>query len=104
MHSIPFALCLALASMLAFASDSRAQTITLPPNGDNQRSEVTQYIGSIANIHVRYNSPDVTARAARIAGAKSGAKWCRMASRIWVLAWAQRRRGAPEPMRTRSSH
>ena len=37
-----------------------AQYVTLPPNGDNQRSEVTQYLGAIAHIHVQYNSPDVT--------------------------------------------
>ncbi len=37
-----------------------AQNITVPPPGDNQRSEVTQYLGAIANIHVVYNSPNVT--------------------------------------------
>jgi len=49
-----------LPSLTGLAPSASAQTITLPPSGDNQRSEVTQYIGSIANIHVRYHSPDVT--------------------------------------------
>jgi tetratricopeptide (TPR) repeat protein len=37
-----------------------AQSISLPPSGDNQKSIVTQYIGSLANVSVKYNSPDVT--------------------------------------------
>jgi hypothetical protein len=36
-----------------------AQSITLPPSGDNQKSSVTQYIG-LASITIVYNSPDVT--------------------------------------------
>ncbi|MBI1192385.1 MAG: DUF2911 domain-containing protein [Bacteroidetes bacterium] len=67
MKKVPFApqllaLCATalLAGLTGFAPSANAQTITLPPNGDNQRSEVTQYIGAIANIHVRYNSPNVT--------------------------------------------
>lgn len=38
-----------------------SQGITLPPSGDNQKSVVTQYIGSIAHVTITYNSPDVTA-------------------------------------------
>ena len=38
-----------------------SQGITLPPSGDNQKSVVTQYIGSIAHVTIAYNSPDVTA-------------------------------------------
>lgn len=37
-----------------------AQSISLPPSGDNQKSIVTQYMGSLANVSVKYNSPDVT--------------------------------------------
>ncbi len=37
-----------------------AQSITLPPNGDNQRTETTQYLGAIAHVSVKYSSPDVT--------------------------------------------
>ena len=37
-----------------------AQGITMPPSGDNQKSVVTQYIGSLAHVTITYNSPDVT--------------------------------------------
>ncbi|MDH3650175.1 MAG: DUF2911 domain-containing protein [Saprospiraceae bacterium] len=37
-----------------------AQSLPLPPSGDNQKSVVTQYIGSLAHVIVKYNSPDVT--------------------------------------------
>jgi tetratricopeptide (TPR) repeat protein len=37
-----------------------AQTISTPPGGDNQQCQVTQHIGGIAKVTVRYNSPDVT--------------------------------------------
>lgn len=35
-----------------------AQPITLPPNGDNQRAEVTQHIG-LVRTSIEYSSPDV---------------------------------------------
>ncbi|WPP48816.1 DUF2911 domain-containing protein [Catalinimonas niigatensis] len=38
-----------------------AQSVTLPPSGDNQKSIVTQYIGSLAHVTLQYNSPNVTA-------------------------------------------
>jgi tetratricopeptide (TPR) repeat protein len=38
-----------------------AQQLQTPPSGNNQKSIVTQYIGSIAHVTVIYNSPDVTA-------------------------------------------
>jgi hypothetical protein len=38
-----------------------AQNVTLPPSGDNQKSVVTQYIGSLAHVTITYNSPDVSA-------------------------------------------
>ena len=44
--------------MIATSVTSAAQTITLPPNGDNQRSEVIQYIG-LVRTSIEYNSPDV---------------------------------------------
>ncbi|HEX6087438.1 MAG TPA: DUF2911 domain-containing protein [Thermoanaerobaculia bacterium] len=37
-----------------------AQGITLPPNGDNQKSSVTQHIGPV-KVTIDYNSPDVHA-------------------------------------------
>ena len=35
--------------------------MTLPPSGNNQKSEVTQYMG-IAKVTITYNSPDVSGR------------------------------------------
>ena len=46
--------CLGMVIVLA------AQGISTPPNGANQKSAVTQYIGSIVHVTVEYNSPDVT--------------------------------------------
>lgn len=40
------------------ASTTLAQSITLPPNGDNQKSSVTQHIGPV-KITIDYNSPNV---------------------------------------------
>ncbi len=37
-----------------------AQTITLPPSGDNNRSVVKQYIGALVSVTITYNSPNVT--------------------------------------------
>ena len=36
------------------------QNLTMPPSGNNQKAEVTQYIGSLAHVTVKYSSPDVT--------------------------------------------
>lgn len=38
-----------------------AQAVTTPPGGGNQRSVVTQYIGSLVTVTIDYNSPDVHA-------------------------------------------
>lgn len=37
-----------------------SQGVTAPPSGDNQKSVVTQYIGSLAHVTITYNSPNVT--------------------------------------------
>ncbi|MEM6845254.1 MAG: DUF2911 domain-containing protein [Bacteroidota bacterium] len=50
-----------LAAICLFSSSIFAQSITLPPSGNNQKSEVTQYIGSLAKVTIAYSSPDVTA-------------------------------------------
>jgi hypothetical protein len=50
---------IAFAMVLASAS-AGAQAISTPPNGDNQKSSVTQYIG-LVRVTVEYNSPDVHA-------------------------------------------
>ena len=52
---------LTLAALLVAATGPAfAQTVTLPPNGDNQRSEVTQQIG-LVKVSIEYSSPDVHA-------------------------------------------
>jgi tetratricopeptide (TPR) repeat protein len=53
-------LLLTSAALIATSVTSAAQTITLPPNGDNQRSEVIQYIG-LVRTSIEYSSPDVHA-------------------------------------------
>ena len=50
-------LALALAALVA-AAPARSQSITRPPDGDNQRSSVSQWIG-LVKVSVDYNSPDV---------------------------------------------
>ena len=45
-----------------FASSMiNAQNVTLPPGGGNQKSVVVQYIGALAYVKIKYNSPDITA-------------------------------------------
>jgi tetratricopeptide (TPR) repeat protein len=46
------------AVLLASSVSGAAQTVTLPPSGDNQRSEVIQQIG-LVRAAVEYSSPDV---------------------------------------------
>jgi hypothetical protein len=46
--------------LLALARSAPAQSITLPPDGDNQGSEVTQQIG-LVTVKISYHSPDVHA-------------------------------------------
>ena len=46
--------------LLAAGGTAYAQTVTLPPSGDNQRSEVTQQIG-LVKVSIEYSSPDVHA-------------------------------------------
>ena len=47
--------------LMVLAITINAQTLSTPPSGNNQKSVVTQYIGSIVHVSVKYNSPDVTA-------------------------------------------
>lgn len=56
MNPIRFTAGAAILALLTAAA--LAQSITLPPSGDNQRSIVTQYIGPVS-VTIEYNSPDV---------------------------------------------
>jgi hypothetical protein len=51
---------LTVAAVLASASLSVAQSLTLPPDGDNQRSQLVQQIG-VVRVSIDYSSPDVHA-------------------------------------------
>jgi hypothetical protein len=46
------------AALLVTSVTSFGQSITLPPDGDNQRAEVAQQIG-IVRAAIEYRSPDV---------------------------------------------
>jgi tetratricopeptide (TPR) repeat protein len=46
--------------LVCFTFGVHAQTLTLPPSGDNQKCVVSQYIGSMVKVTVSYSSPDVT--------------------------------------------
>jgi len=52
---------LASAALLLCAQFGFAQGVTTPPGGGNQKSIVTQYIGSLVTVTIDYNSPDVHA-------------------------------------------
>ena len=45
--------------MIVLINTALAQSITLPPSGDNQKCSITQWIG-LASVTITYNSPDVT--------------------------------------------
>jgi len=45
--------------MALISGESLAQSLTLPPSGENQKSSVTQWIG-LVSVTITYNSPDVT--------------------------------------------
>jgi tetratricopeptide (TPR) repeat protein len=51
---------LAIALLTFVVLEGFAQGLTLPPNGDNQKSSVTQFIGPVS-VTINYNSPNVTA-------------------------------------------
>jgi tetratricopeptide (TPR) repeat protein len=51
---------LAIIFLVASAVAGFAQGLTLPPNGDNQKSSVTQWIGPVS-VNITYNSPNVHA-------------------------------------------
>ena len=51
-------LLFAIALLFAARGTGSAQTVTLPPSGDNQRGQVTQQIGMV-KVSVEYSSPDV---------------------------------------------
>ncbi|RPJ84702.1 MAG: DUF2911 domain-containing protein [Acidobacteria bacterium] len=47
------------ALVIAASVSSAAQTVTMPPSGDNQKASVTQHIG-LVKVTIDYSSPDVT--------------------------------------------
>lgn len=55
--TLPWALVF-FATTVLHSGNLTAQNLTLPPDGDNQKSSVTQYVG-LVRVTVDYNSPDV---------------------------------------------
>jgi hypothetical protein len=51
---------LAVAILSLYVVGAQAQGLTLPPNGDNQKSIVTQFLGPV-KVSITYNSPNVHA-------------------------------------------
>lgn len=51
---------LSFAFMMCLAAGAVAQTLTLPPSGDNQKAIVTQFVGPVS-VTIKYSSPDVHA-------------------------------------------
>lgn len=49
-----------LSLLLLLGLFAHTQTVTLPPSGNNQKCEVTQYLGALVKITVNYSSPNVT--------------------------------------------
>ena len=50
---------LVVAACVALPLAAAAQLVTLPPDGDNQKASVSQWIG-LVEVTITYNSPDVT--------------------------------------------
>jgi hypothetical protein len=50
---------LVVAAFFAVPGPASAQLVTLPPDGDNQKASVSQWIG-LVEVTITYNSPDVT--------------------------------------------
>jgi hypothetical protein len=50
---------LALLISFVVSGKATAQSLTLPPSGDNEKASVTQWIG-LVSVNISYNSPDVT--------------------------------------------
>ena len=52
---------LVILAITTMAIHISAQALTLPPSGDNQKASITQYLGSLVTVTVKYSSPDVHA-------------------------------------------
>lgn len=50
-----------LCILVFLTSVSLQAQLSVPPNGNNQKSVVTQYIGALVQVTIKYNSPDITA-------------------------------------------
>lgn len=57
-----------LCAGIMISTQAFSQALSLPPSGDNQKCIVTQYIGTIASVSVKYNSPNVDGRTGQIWG------------------------------------
>ncbi len=57
-----------LCASILLSTQAFSQALSLPPSGDNQKCAVTQYVGTIASVTVKYSSPDVDGRTGKIWG------------------------------------
>lgn len=61
MHrTCPWMMALAVALTVAAATPTSAQLLTLPPDGNNEKASVSQWIG-LVEVNITYNAPQVTA-------------------------------------------
>lgn len=51
---------LSITLLMLVASFAMAQTLTVPPSGENQKSSITQHLG-LAKVNINYSSPNVHA-------------------------------------------
>jgi tetratricopeptide (TPR) repeat protein len=89
----PIANALGLVATLLGASSASAQTVTLPPSGDNQKAAVIQNIG-LVEIRIDYSSPDVHAPDG---SDRTGEIWGQLVP--WGLADLGFGNGKPSPWR-----
>ena len=83
------------------AAAQELSELSLPPNGDNQKAEVSQWIG-LVKVTIAYHSPQGARGVARIGPATSGASSCTTDSSTRDSVRRRRRRGAPARTRARA--
>ena len=52
----PWMMALAVALTVAAATPTSAQLLTLPPDGNNEKASVSQWIG-LVEVNITYNAP-----------------------------------------------
>src|ERR1700730_19064191 len=81
------ALLMCLLAPVQSAHGQVLSELSLPPNGANERAEVSQWIGPV-KITIDYHSPNVHGARERTAPVKFGVNLCRTV--FLIRAWALR--------------